>query len=50
MPEPIISATVAIMETHPVRANRFKTAGVRKTAAALAAVIATDEPKYKYVS
>lgn len=50
IPEPIIRAHVAIIDIQPVRANIFNKAGVRKTAAALAAVIAIDEPKYKYVS
>lgn len=50
MPEPIINAIVANIETQPVRAKRFNKAGVRNTAAALTAVMPTDAPKYAYVS
>lgn len=45
IPEPIINAKVAIIEIHPVRAKMFIKAGVRNTATALAAVIATEPPK-----
>lgn len=45
IPEPIIRARVAIIETQPVRAKIFIKVGERKTAAALAAVIATEPPK-----
>lgn len=45
IPDPIISASVAITETHPVRLTKLNIAGVRNIAAALAAVIATDPPK-----
>lgn len=45
IPEPIIAAIVAIIETQPVRATRLNRVGVRKIAAALAAVKATEPPK-----
>lgn len=45
IPEPIIAAIVTIIETQPVRATRLNRVGVRKIAAALAAVKATEPPK-----
>lgn len=45
IPEPIMRAIVASIETQPVRAKIFIKAGERNTAAAVAAVIATEPPK-----
>lgn len=44
---PIITANVAMIDIQPLRETRFKRAGDRNTAAALAAEIAIDPPKYK---
>lgn len=46
IPEPIIKAMVAIIDTQPVRATIFIKVGERNIAAALAAVIITEPPKY----
>lgn len=47
MPEPIITANVAMIDIHPLRETKLRIAGDRNTAAALAAEIAIDPPKYK---